>query len=303
MQAPEATRTNLTPGTKELVAYRDGDALETIFALNRVSVNANENEQQLELGFSGIVDYLADALIYGTASAHTGTTLPWTWINTFQTRTGGGYGITQGASIGTAPTRTRIIEQDASLLDEIINLSETGTGFDFAINTARQWVEYHSTRGTDNGVVLQYGMNVRDFSWEESTAPGELVTDVRVYGQGTSGAPRTASDSAARTTYGRREASLTYTSEAENAVTSAAQLQQFADASLERTTPLVIPQIELVPNHPMSPFGSYWLGDSITFQAKIGSFVNIDAPYRIVAIHIDLDAEDNETIKLDLNAV
>lgn len=303
MVASEATRANLTPGTKELVAYRDGEALETVFALNRVSVNADQNEQRLDLSFSGIVEYLADALIYGTASAWSGTALPWSWINTFQSRTGGSYGITQGATVGTAPTRTRIIEQDAGLLDEIINLSETGTGFDFAINTARQWVEYHATRGNDNGVVLQYGMNVRNFAWEESTTPGELVTDVRVYGQGTSGAPRTASDSTARTTYGRREASLTYTSEAENAVTSAAQLQQFADAALDRTTPLVIPQVELVPNHAMTPFGSYWLGDTITFQARIGAFVNIDAQYRIVGVHIELDAEDNETIKLDLNVV
>jgi hypothetical protein len=65
---------------------------------------------------------------------------------------------------------------------------------------------------------------------------------------------------------------------------------------------LVIPQVQLVRNHSSVTFGTYWLGDTIQFQARLGSMVDIDAAYRIVGIHIDLDENDNETVKLDLNA-
>lgn len=301
MLAQEANRANITPGTRELVAYRDSTPLETVFALTRANVSADTDEQRIELGFDGIACYLSDALVYGRKAAYTGTTIPWDWINTFQTRTGGSYGITQGTQTGTPASRTRIIEQDANILDEIITLSETGTGFDFAIDTNRAYNEWHTNRGTDNNIKLQYGTNVSAFEYDESTAPGELVTDIRAYGPGTSGAARTASDTTARTLYGRREASIQMMNETEAAVTTNAQLQAFADAALDRSAPLIIPQVELVSKHPSIPFGSYWLGDTVAFQARIADYVNIDQKYRIVGIHIDLDDEDNETIKLDLN--
>jgi hypothetical protein len=302
INAPEATSEYIQAGTKELIAYRNGEALETVFALTRVGVKTDADEQRLELGFEGIASYLADALIYARTSAYTGTTIPWGWINTFQSRTGGSYGITQGTQTGTPPSRTRTIEQDASILDEIINLSETGAGFDFNIDTARQYNEFHASRGNTLNIALEYGVNVRSFDYEESTAPGEIVTDVRAYGPPNSGKPRTASDTTARDTYGRREASITYMSESEDATVTSGQLQAFADAALDRSSPLIIPQVELVTNHSSIAFGTYWLGDTINFQARIASFVNIDADYRIVGIHIDLDENDNETIKLDLNA-
>jgi len=241
--------------------------------------------------------------VYARTNAYTGSAIPWAWINAFQARTGGSYGFTQGTQSGSPVSRTRTIEQDAAILDEIIGLSETGAGFDFNIDTQREYNEWHTQRGTATGVVLQYGVNVRTFDYEASTAPGEIVTDVRVYGPANSGNPRTASDALARGLYGRREASLTYMSESEAATVTAGQLQSFADASLGRSAPLIVPQVELVAEHPSIEFGSYWLGDTITFQARLGDFVNIDAQYRIVAVHVELDANDNETIKLDLNAV
>lgn len=303
MNAPEASRDYIMPGTKELIAYRDGVALETVFALTNATVTADVNEQRIGLEFQGIACYLADALVYARTSAYSGTTVPWTWINAFQTRTDGSYGITQGSQTGTPASRSRTLEQDASVLDEIINLSETGVGFDFAIDANRAYNEWHTQRGSDNGVVLQYGVNVRSFDYDESTAPGEIVTDVRAYGPATSGAPRTASDTTARTTYGRREAAVQYMSEFEDAVVTNGQLQKFADAALDRSSPLIIPQVELVTSHSSVPFGSYWLGDTVGFQARIANYVNIDAKYRIVAIHVELDENDNETVKLDLNAL
>lgn len=303
LAAPEATGDIIEPGTKELIAYREGIPLETVFAMTAANVTVDENEQQVALEFQGIACYLSDALVLARAAAYTGTTIPWSWINTFQTRTGGSYGITQGTQTGTPVSRSRTIESDASILDEIIGLSETGTGFDFAIDTARDYNEYHTQRGESNGLVLQYGMNVRTFSFDESTAPGEIVTDVRAYGPPNSGGARVAADTVARTTYGRREASLQYMSESENATVTSGQVQKFADAALDRSSPLIIPQVQLVGSHPSTEFGSYWLGDTVTFQARIANYVSIDSDYRIVGIHLELDNNDNENITLDLNPV
>lgn len=301
--APEATRDNLQPGTRELIAYRNGSPLETVFALTRVGVRGDSDSVQLELGFDGIACYLADGIVLANSNGYTGTAVPWGWINTFQSRTGGGYGITQGQVVGTAPSRTRVIEQDGTILDEIVNLSETGSGFDFAIDANRAYREWHTQRGVSSGVVLAYGVNIVSFDYEESTAPGEIVTDVRAYGASNSGAPRVAADTAARDTYGRREAVVSYASESEAATVTAGQLQNFADAALNRSSPLIIPQVELVASHPSVTWGSYWLGDTVDFQAQLGSYASINAQYRIVGIHVELDDNDNETVKLDLNAV
>jgi hypothetical protein len=301
--APEATDDNLQAGTRELIAYRDGEPLETVFALNRIGINVDADQQRIELGFSGIASYFADALVYGRASAYTGTTIPWSWINAFQARTGGSYGITQGAQLGTPASRSRSVGQDASLLDEIITLSESGAGFDFAISTDRAYTEWHTRRGSDQGLILEYGVNVHSFEFEESTAPGELVNEVRVHGPPNSGRPRSASDATSRAVYGRREASLEFFSEFEGANVTAGQLQNYANAALNRSAPLIIPQVRLVETHPSVPFGSYWLGDTINFRARVAQVVTINAEYRIIGIHVDLDENDNETITLDLNAV
>lgn len=303
LAAPEATRDNLTPGTRELIAYRNGAALETVFALTRVDVKADATEQRLELGFEGIATYLADALVLAKSNAYTGTTLAWDWIETFQARTGANYGFAEGIYTGTPPTRTRVIEQDASVLDEIIALSESGDGFDFNVGVDRAWNEWHTSRGNDLGVVLEYGVNVQSFDYEESTAAGEIVTDVRAYGPPNSGPPRVAADATARTLYGRREASVQFMSESENATVTSGQLQKFADASLDRSSPLVIPQVQLVKNHPSIEWDSYWLGDTVTFRAKLASYAEIDQPYRIIGIHVDVDENDNESITLDLNTI
>lgn len=303
LNAPESTGEYIEPGTRELIAYRDGVPLETVFALTNATVTADANEQRINLDFRGIACYLSDGLIVGRKSAHTGTAIPWSWINTFQSRAGGSYGITQGTQAGAPPSRSRIVEHDAAILDEIITLSETGAGFDFSIDPTRSYTEWHPQRGSDNGLVLQYGVNVRGFSYDESTAPGELVTDVRAYGPADSGMPRVAANTTARTRYGRREVSVQYVSEFESATVTNGQLQNFANAALNRSTPLIIPQIELVSSHPSIVFGSYWLGDTVVFKARIANYVNIDSDYRIVGIHLELDENDNETVKLDLNSV
>jgi hypothetical protein len=292
----------LQPGVHELKVYRDGDAQESVFQLVAASVGADPDTMRIDFEWHGIASYLQDALVFQQDTAYSDTDLPWTWINTFQTRTGGDYGITQGAVSGTAPTRQKALTQDAGLLDTINQLAESGDGFDWTIDANRAYREWHAQRGADNGIVLEYGVNVASFSYSESTAPGEIVTDVYVTGPpGTQQV--TSSATAARTTYGRREASLTFFADFEDASVTDGQLQAHADSAIaNRIAPIVIPQVRLVRDHQSIPWGSYWLGDTITFRASVGSYDTLNAQYRIVQIDVELDDNDNETITLGLNA-
>ena len=282
--------------------YRDGAAVETVFQLTSAQVSASTDTMTLDLVWHGIASYLQDAVVFDQSTAYSGTTLPWTWINTFQTRTGGsGYGLTQGAVMGTAPTRQKTITQYAGVLDSIIDLAESGAGFDWAVDANRAYREWHAERGSVTTIVLEYGVNVESFSYTESTAPGEIVTDV--YVQGPPGSQEvTASDTTARTTYGRREASLTFFADFEATTVTNGQIQKHADEAIrERIAPIIIPQVRLVKSHASIPWGSYWLGDTVTFRATVGAYDSINTAYRIVQIDVELDENNNEIVTLGLN--
>jgi hypothetical protein len=216
---PRARRDNtggLQTGVHELKVLRNGEPLETVFQLAKTDVTGDADTTTLAFEWHGIASYLQDALVYPQATAYSSTTLPWTWINTFQSRTGGSYGITQGTVTGTPPTRQKTITQETSLFEAIHDLSNSGAAFDWSINPSRQYVEWHSQRGSDNGIVLEPGVNVAEWAYTENTGPGEIVTDVLVNGPPGS-QQTTASDATARTTYGRREAALSFFADFEGA--------------------------------------------------------------------------------------
>ena len=303
---PRARRDNtggLQTGVHELKVYRDGEAIETVFQLSKTDVAGSADTTTLGFEWQGIASYLQDALVYPQATAYSSTTLPWTWINTFQARTGGSYGITQGAVTGTAPTRQKTVTQEASLFESIHDLANSGASFDWAIDTNRAYREWHSQRGEDNGIVLEPGVNVAEWSYTENTGPGEIVTDVLVNGPPGS-QQTTASDATARTIYGRREAALSFFADFEAAAVTDGQLKAHADSAIAaRVAPIVIPQVRLVRNHPSIRWGSYWLGDIVTFRVRAANYDFINAPYRIVQIDVALDDNDNESITLGVNAL
>lgn len=305
---PKARRDSLgglTPGVHELKLYRNGSAVESVFQLVNASVTGDVNTLRLGLEWHGIASYLQDALVYPQSpvtTAYSGTTLPWTWINAFQSRTGGSYGITQGAVSGTAPTRQKSIATEASLFQSINDLATTGAGFDWAIDSSRAYREWHSMRGEDNGLVLEPGVNVQEWSYSENTGPGQIVTDLLV--NGPPGSQQvSASDSTARTLYGRREALVSMLSNYEASGVNAMLQAQATAAIATHIAPVIVPQIRLVRNHQSVAWGSYWIGDIVTFRARVGSYDWINEPYRIVQIAVDLDAAGNETVTLGVNAL
>jgi hypothetical protein len=293
----------LAPGLHEMKVLRDGDAVETVFQLARTSIRGTENTVDISLEWHGIASYLQDALVYPQAAIYDGTTLPWTWINAYQSRTGAALGITQGTVTGSAPNRQVSIEQEASLFEQITNLSRSADGFDWVIDTERTYREWHSQRGQDRGLVLEPGRNVIAWSYDEDTGPGEIVTDIIVKGAPGS-ADVTASDTTSRSLYARREAVVTLPASFEPSTVTDGQLQAFASAAMAaRVAPIIVPQFRLVRSHPSVAWGSYWLGDIVTFRTPVGLYDSINQPYRIVQIEVNIDDEDNETVTLGVNAL
>jgi len=293
----------LQTGVHELKVYRDGEVLETVFALTKTDVAGSVDTVSLSLEWQGISSYFQDALVFPQTTEYSGTQLPWDWIDTFQTRSGGDYGITQGTVTGTPPTRIKTIQSETSIFESIHSLATSGAGFDWRINQNREYQEWHSQRGADNGIVFEPGVNVTEWSFTESTGPGEILSDV--YVNGPPGSQQvTASDITTRGVYGRREAALSMFADAEDASITTGHLQDTADRAITGyVAPVIIPQIRLARNHQSIPWGSVGLGDIVTFRVRVASYDFINQPYRIAQISIELDPNNNETITLGLNAL
>jgi hypothetical protein len=307
-ESGNATSLGVRPGIDECLLLRDGEPLESVFACTSNAITADRDETRVAIEWQGIGCYLADAVVLGQATPYSSTTLPWTWINTFQTRTGGSvYAITQGTTTGTPGTRQATVESDTGLLDKIIELSESSTGFDWAIGPDRKLNLWYPTRGNSNGLTFEYGVNVASYSYTEDAGPGEIVTDLRVVGPPGTGVG-TATNATAQATYGRREASTTFFADFEAASVSNSQITAHATRIIaERIKPIIIPSLTLRTSggtaHSSVPWGSYWLGDTVRFKATVGAFGYIDASYRIVAIHCEWDENNNEAISIEVNAV
>jgi hypothetical protein len=290
----------LQPGVHELKIYRDQSAIETVYALTSATVTAGENSVMLGFEWQGIMSYLQDGTVYAQSTAYSSSSLAWDWIDTFQTRTNGDYGILE--SVNAAGSRQKSIQQDTGLLDAIIQLSESGNEFDFTIDTNRGWVEY-TQRGDDNNLVFEYGVNLLGVTYVESAGPGEIANAVRVIGP-----PGTqivsANNTSSQTVYGRREASLAFFADFELASVTTGQLQAHADAAiLQRTRPVIVPQVKVAVNQASVDWGAYWLGDTVELRINVGNYDTIAGEYRIVQIDVELDANDNESIMLGLNTV
>lgn len=293
-----------TEGEHELKIIRDNVPLETVFQLTDAKVAGTANAMRLDFEWQGIASYLQDALVLPQAAAFSGQALPWGWINAYQGRAGGSaYAITQGPVQGYPPNRQKLVQKEQSVFDAINDLATTADGFDWAIDDQRRYREWHSQRGRDTGIVLEPGVNVLDWGYSSSTAPGKIVSDLTV-----SGPPGSQSvsvnDPVARARYGRREAAVTLFGDAEASGNVQGQIQARATSGIAAyVAPVVVPTIKLRAGHPSIPWGSYWLGDIVVFRVRVGNYDFINQPYRIVQIELQIDAAENETITLGVNAL
>lgn len=337
LTSTQAARDVLTPGRSELIIKDPAgvNLSDGPLVLTSATVRLTPDGEQIDLTWDGIATYWADALIL-PGSSYTGTigAVAWALANQYASRTAANYPkITQGTTA--THTSTTVAYEDAiDVLSAIVELSES-VGFDWHISADRKLNTY-KTRGANNGLVLEWGVNLLEAAWTEEAGPGQLCNAVTVTGsapnvQQSQTAPDTyvepswdgtgepppgppepqptadAPDAEAPAVslgvdtsisfYGRREAWVSM-----NDITDTTRLAANASAIVrERSVPRSVPELTIDTGHPDLEWGAYNLGDYVEVRLKAGAYSTLVRNDRIVAIHADIGDEDALSVKLEVN--
>lgn len=249
-------------------------------------------------------DVLHRRLLYsGATLTHTGVDqaeIAWALVNYTQGLAGGQLGIAKGWT-GTTPTgqpRDREYELGDSIGERVQELSEVIGGFDWDIlptsASAMQMQVWYPQRGTDRGVVLIHGGLVE--SWSRAEDSGEYANAIRYTGGGDT--PPTPVESSApdigSVAQGRWDRAF-----GDDGLITQSALDDRAAWQLGQSQ--VVPVVWTVklrrggwsgPDH-------IWIGDTVRLIVKSGR-LDVDQPYRVYEVQIDLDGDGGETVTLAL---
>lgn len=299
LESPRASIEWLESGVHELKVYRDGVALETVFRLVDVTVNAGIGGGTLSLTWESISTYLKDLVVPTSTTPITDaqSDIAWYLIDTALAREGAGvYDINRGAIPSVDPSKTVTYERRVDVLTAIERLAQRQDGFDFAVDADRNFNVYYPWRGQATDVVLNYPGSVISISFNIATGPGRIATDLT--GVGVEGRQVTVENDDARTKYGRRESFPVYSEVSDNTT-----LLQYATEDLAvAKQPIIVPTISVSPSR--VPYGQIELGDIVKLQAKLGAtnYMALDNWYRITTIKINPSNEiGDEEISYELN--
>jgi hypothetical protein len=227
--------------------------------------------------------------------------IAWVLVNNTQVRAGGDLGISKGVGFGGDNQwyRDRTYILGDSIGEKIQELSEVDQGFEWSIDpvdaSSLHMNLYHPRRGTNKGVVLEYGGLIR--AYHRETNPGDYANQIRVTGDTSvltaAGVTRVAADIATRPEgiwdgiYG-------------NDIQTSAALNDRADWQLANSQ--LIPVSYSLTFKPGGWDGPdhVWLGDTVEVVIKSGR-LNVDAFYRVHEIAITLDDNGNESVVMSLN--
>lgn len=214
-------------------------------------------------------------------------------IGETQSRIHGDLGITEGVGNPTGVTRDRNYEPGKPIGEAIQELSEVIDGFDWDINPDTKALDiYYPERGTDNGVVLDYGGLVTGFT--RAVDPSRYANAVRLNGDELLLAEsREAADLGSRAE-GRWDAQHGYTT-----ITDQGTLDDRADWHIEQDQ-LLVPAYTLRlragrwegPDH-------IWLGDPCQVVLRAGR-LEVDTVQRVWEIAVSLGDSGEEDVQVTL---
>lgn len=301
INAPRCSMDILQPGVHELQVWRDGTQQDALLRLVKATPTGGRVGGSVKFEWEGIETYLRGLLIPAATVESAAQSLhAWNRISAGMSLTGASvFNITRGLVPSTDPVKARTYTEPMDILTAIEDLSGRDDGFDFAFNKDREFDCYYPYRGSDTGLVFEYAKNILGYSFDIDAGPGAIATDVLAKG---SAASATATSATGQATYGRVDA---FQPIPDNAGATGV-IQGYADATLATIgEPLFVPTITIDATHPDNPWGSYWLGDTVTVRIKAGdgSYVNIDGQYRITAISVKINDLGSESISLELNSV
>jgi len=227
--------------------------------------------------------------------------IAWTLLNNTQVRAGGSLGISKGVGFGgdNQVYRDRTYLLGDAIGDLLQQLSEVANGFDWSIDpvdaSSLLMNLWHPFRGTDRGVVLEYGGAIR--AYHRETDPGAYANQIRVTGDTSvltaAGVTRVATDIATRpegiwdAVYGTD-------------IQTAANLNDRADWQLANAQLVPVSySLTFKPGEWKGP-DHVWLGDTVNLIIKSGR-LDVNASYRVYELAISLDENANETVTIAVN--
>lgn len=254
-----------------------------------------------------VLDYRA---VLARRILYSGDTLTWTatdqaeiaWglLQQTQARVGGDLGISKGWS-GTTPTgvfRDRTYELRDPIGERIQELSEVIDGFDWDISpVSASGLEldiWYPQRGSDRGVVLEYGGLVASASVEVN--PGDYANAISMTGDDNATPPVTAVDREASDLAGRPEGRWDKAF-GDTGLTTQAALDERADWQIA-TSQIVTPTITLTlrqdawegPDH-------IWLGDPVQVVIVSGGLY-VNESLRVYEMAFGIGDNGDESVEL-----
>lgn len=282
------------PGITEVWLLRD-DA--KVFVGPVWDANLSTKDNTMNCSAEGLESYLWQLnIISDVEYATTFGQMAWNLINTAQGLTGGNYGITNGGLVaGGAPSGT-VKYAGAEMLvigDEITNLSEMSTGFDWEIDVNRAFKEYYPRLSGAANVRLEYGGNVTGYSLQ---VMGKYEANyVKIQGPDNSISSPSV-DTTARGKYGLR-----MYSESQTGMKSLTQLNGYAALVLKRRAEArVIPQVA-VRSQDVNPFvGDITFGEVAPLVID-DEWTQFNQNMRLDGFQLTLGKHGEETFVLYLN--
>ncbi len=235
--------------------------------------------------------YTANEVIFSTIDAGD---IAWSLINTSQLKTNGDFGFTEG-TIEPTMDRDRTYNNQ-NIMEAIINLANVINGFDFEINSSKQFNVYqHIGVDRTSTIILEYGVNVtnmhitEDFANPVNTAIvlGDSGVDVEATRVDTI-------DSVSGVQYGLREGLLN-----EMSVTDLDTLTEKGEAlNRKYGTPLMKMDLGIV-RSTTPTIVDFALGDLIRVKVKRGIY-DIDRSFRVYEWSVSYNDDNTETLSLVL---
>ncbi|MCW2904937.1 MAG: hypothetical protein JWO67_7202 [Streptosporangiaceae bacterium] len=255
-----------------------------------------------------VLDYravLARRILYSgdlvTWTATEQAEIAWGLVAQTQSKTGGNLGISKGwAGAPTGVVRDRTYELGDSVGDRIKELSEVVDGFDWDLTpvsaSGLEMQVWYPQRGSDRGVVLEYGGLVAGATLEIN--PADYANAIRMNGDANATPPVAAVERAAADLAGRPEGRWDKTY-GDTGLTTQAALDERADWQIAQSQ-IVQPVVTLTlkqgawdgPDH-------IWVGDSVrVVVVSGGTFVN--EIMRVYEIAFTLGDNGSEAVQVTL---
>lgn len=297
-------RTLLIPGQTE-VRIRRGNKYLCGGQLNYAYPYVSPQSQTLTLKATGFLNLFNDR-VTGTTNAGTvqetwtatdGSLIASGLIMQSQAKTNGDFGITLGTIATTGPlNRNYSSSVIKNSLQDLTTRQSNSLDFNFTYD--KKFNTYTAIGNNRPDVLFEYPNNITSIGAPIDATSLQNVILAKGQGNGSAGAAVEADNISSQLNYKLRENIVLSNAndDSDGSLTDAAQAELAAWAF-----PFEIPDLNI--NGNLAPFiTDYGIGDRVRVRVKgIQSMAHIDGLYRIEAITLIVDEQDNETITLKVS--